>query len=323
MSVEREENTCTITFDSADWRTEAEDVFTVTDGAVPFYEDTTWSYDEKPTLRSGQIDHNGVSETTITVIYEEDGTLSLGYIVSSETGYDFFRILVDGVEKVKASGIDTDFKEYEQELEAGTHTITFRYTKDVSNVRGSDAGAIGYIRFTGVAVPFDIRYLLTDFENKVYTVVDGEVTELPALSRSDLTSKIVFLGNGFPRKPTEEMLSKLTRPSVFRWSLEQMKHMKAEVTATPKAQKIEAVADLHHETILGIAGMTAVYQGDITASYSYDKKTYTDAVSMEEFLQTDPAALYAGAADKMIYFRFVIAEKSSSFTNFVITYINP
>ncbi len=60
MSVEREENTCTITFDSAGWRTDAEDVFTVTDGAVPFYGGTTWSYDEKPTLRSGQIDHNGV-----------------------------------------------------------------------------------------------------------------------------------------------------------------------------------------------------------------------------------------------------------------------
>lgn len=47
MSVEREDNICTITFEDENWKEEAPEVFTVTDGAVPFYTADTWKYNEK------------------------------------------------------------------------------------------------------------------------------------------------------------------------------------------------------------------------------------------------------------------------------------
>ena len=49
MSVKREDNICTITFEDENWKEEAPEVFTVTDGAVPFYTADTWKYNEKNT----------------------------------------------------------------------------------------------------------------------------------------------------------------------------------------------------------------------------------------------------------------------------------
>lgn len=47
MSVKREDNICTITFEDENWKEEAPEVFTVTDGAVPFYTADTWKYNKK------------------------------------------------------------------------------------------------------------------------------------------------------------------------------------------------------------------------------------------------------------------------------------
>ena len=69
--------------------------------------------------------------------------------------------------------------------------------------------------------------------------------------------------------------------------------------------------------------MTAVYEGDVTASVSYDGTTYTDPVSMADFLQSDVDAMFQAATNKQIYFKFVLEDKASSLTNFVITYKNP
>lgn len=44
---------------------------------------------------------------------------------------------------------------------------------------------------------------------------------------------------------------------------------------------------------------------------------------MEDFLKTDGATLYKGAANKMIYFKFVLEDTASSLTNFIVTYKNP
>ena len=69
--------------------------------------------------------------------------------------------------------------------------------------------------------------------------------------------------------------------------------------------------------------MTAVYTGTVTVSYSFDGTTYTDPVDMASFLDADCDALYSGAqAKKKIWFEFMIEGKTSSLTNFVITYKN-
>lgn len=124
MSVKREDNICTITFEDENWKEEAPEVFTVTDGAVPFYTADTWKYNEKNTFRSGEIGNSATSETTIKVMYEEEGLLNLNCVVFSEQGYDKLHVLIDGVEKVTLSGT-VNFKEYEFAMTAGEHRCNF------------------------------------------------------------------------------------------------------------------------------------------------------------------------------------------------------
>ena len=322
MSIVREDNTCTITFEDDAFKDGCADVFEVTEGATPFYVADTWKVNDETTLRSGRISHGGTSETTFSVILVEAGSVQFNCAISSEQNCDRLRVIIDEKEVVNISGT-IDFKEYEFLLEAGTHEIILRYTKDGSVDRGNDAGALGYIRFTGVELPFDTRFLMRDMNGKTYTVIDDIVTEVPELASIELSTKSVFQDHGFLKMPTPEQLGALTKPVLYRWADGDMRLMKAKATATPRAQTIWAVADLHHETILGIAGLTAVYRGNVTASYSYDDKSYTAPVPMEDFLKTDGDALYKGATNKMIYFKFVLEDTASSLTNFIVTYKNP
>lgn len=321
MSVVREDTVCRVTFEDDSWKESAPDVFSVSDGAVPFYSADTWMSDGKQTLRSGVISHNGTSETTITAVFQTDGTIRLNYAVSSERNYDKLHILIDGSEKITASGT-ADFTEYELAVSAGTHTIVLRYTKDGSASSGNDAGAIGYIQFTGVAVPYEKRYLMVDFAGKVYTIADGQVQEIPSLTKEALTTKAVFQQYGIEEAPSSDQITSLTKPVVYRWCEADVKKMRGEAMAVPKEQTIRAVADLSHETILGILSMTSVFSGNVTASYSFDDAAYTDPVLMSEFLQTDVNELYEGAVHKKIYFKFVLEDKDASLTNFVISYKN-
>lgn len=321
MSVAREDNICTITFEEENWKEEAPEVFVVTDGAVPFYSADTWKYKEKNTFRSGKISDNGTSETSIKVIYEEEGTLNFNCAVSSEQSYDKLHVLIDGTEKVTLSGT-ADFKEYEFAMTAGEHTIIFRYTKDGSQSRDNDAGAIGYIKFTGVQQPYETRYLMADFNNKVYTVVNGKTEEIPSLERKDLLTKGVFQEFGIEKPPTSEQLTSLTKPVVFRWCEKEIKPMQLKAVSTPRKQTIRGVADLSHETVHGIISITSVYKGNVMVSYSFDDVTYTEPITLEDFLKIDVNTLYAGTVNKKIYFKFVLLDRSSSLTNFVITYNN-
>lgn len=322
MSIVREDNTCTITFEDDIFKDGCADVFEVTEGATPFYVADTWKVNDQTTLRSGQITHGGTSETTFSVILVEAGSVQFNCAISSEQNCDRLRVIIDEKEVVNISGT-IDFKDYEFPLEPGSHELILRYTKDGSVDRGNDAGALGYIRFTGVELPFDTRFLMRDMNGKTYTVIDDIVTEVPELASMELSTKIVFQKHGFLKMPTPEQLGALTKPVLYRWVDGDMRLMKAKATATPRAQTIRAVADLHHETILGIAGLTAVYRGNVTSSYSYDDKSYTAPVPMEDFLKTDGDALYKAATNKMIYFKFVLEDTASSLTNFIVTYKNP
>ena len=324
MSISREENTMRITFEEDTWKQGEEGILSVTDGTTPFYSADTWKEDGKNTLRSGQITDSGISETTLTVTLSEEGSMTLSYIVSSEQNYDWLHVLVDGTEVLKKSGTGVStFTEFSYALAAGAHTIVLRYTKDGSQSRGNDACGIGYLLFTGVEPPYAKKYLMTDFNGKIYTLVDGVVTEITDAVAADLGEASYFQKKGFDTLPTSEQLTSLTKPVLYRWSDGKPKAMTASVKAVPKKQTIRCIADLGHATIHGITQMTAVYTGTVTVSYSFDGTTYTDPVDMASFLEADCDALYSGAqAKKKIWFEFMIEGKTSSLTNFVITYKN-
>jgi hypothetical protein len=118
----------------------------------------TWS------LYSGVVGDGGSSDAAFTVP-EGQQTVRFWYRVSSESGFDFFRFFVDGVEKLSASG-EVPWTQSAVFDVSEASTITFRYVKDGSINGGEDAAWIDDLSFQqGVEwetdpalnqVPFDI-----------------------------------------------------------------------------------------------------------------------------------------------------------------------
>ena len=321
MSVIREDNTCLIYFDDEEYKTGVKNIFEVVDGTTPFFISSDFTYVDKTTLRSGKITHNGTSETTFNLIFNEAGSINLNCGISSEKNYDKLHVLLDGTEKILISGT-VDFTDYSFDVDEGQHTLIFRYTKDGSGNTGKDACAIGYINLIGVVAPYIKKYLMADFNDNVYTIVDEKVKQVSTLTRSDLKTKDVFEEYGFDDLPSSEELTSLTKPVLFRWCEGEVNRLSVDISAIPNSQTIKAIADMSHATIKGISSITCVYSGDVFISYSYDDKSYSDSISMEEFLSIDVDELYNNATNKKIYFKLVIEDENSSLTNFVITYKN-
>jgi hypothetical protein len=78
------------------------------------------------------------------------GNLTFSRKVSSESGFDFFKLFVDGVEvpSVTASG-EVDWMAVSVPLLAGVHTIRFSFEKDTNLAVGSDAAWIDNVRLPG------------------------------------------------------------------------------------------------------------------------------------------------------------------------------
>lgn len=319
--IERIDNTCLIYFDDESYKEGIENVFDVVDGKTPFYISNTWSYQDKMTLRSGKISHRGVSETTFNIIFKETGSIKLNCAISSEQNYDKLHVFIDEKEVITISGTQ-DLKDYEFEVTAGSHSLRLRYDKDGSGDRGHDACAIGYILLTGVEPPYLKKHLLVDFADKVYTITDGSIKELSNVTKDMLNLKSTYDLYGFEELPTSAQFLSLTKPILYRWSDGDIKPLNTSIKATPKPQIIKGIANMSHPTIKGIQSITAIYSGEIKISYSYDDKTYTDPISLAEFLNIDVVSLYEGATNKIIYFKLTLVDENSSITNFIITYIN-
>lgn len=255
-------------FAEPDWRTKFPDIYTVTD-SNGFYTASTFKYNDADTLRSYGISHNGTSQTDIEFTMLQDGVLSLNYTVSSEAKYDWLYINIDGIDVVKKSGT-VSWTDYTKELEAGTHTLSLKYTKDGSSNSGSDAGAIGYLAISGVASPYDTRYLIRS-GTTLYTVVDGALSEL-------ITTDIVaqtFLDYGIEDIPDGALLLGLSNPEVLYWqdSEEDLPTLTAIVTATPPYQVIMSQAiDLMHSSIKGINSVSVDCKGTPIFAVSFDNK---------------------------------------------------
>lgn len=98
-------------------------------------------------LRSGVITHSQTSDAVITL---PPGTVTLEFWfrVSSESGFDHFQLLVDGVQVGSNSSgtIGWTFVAPGTFDLRGASTITFRYTKDASTSTGEDAAYIDGLR---------------------------------------------------------------------------------------------------------------------------------------------------------------------------------
>ncbi len=109
-----------------------------------WYRNTAAKYSGSYGLRSGYIGHYGSTTGTITVDVPEGATnpkFRMNYRVSSESGYDWLNIYVNGSRVVRESGSGS-WKTLERLLKPGKNTIQVQYTKDGSVSRYSDAAFI-------------------------------------------------------------------------------------------------------------------------------------------------------------------------------------
>ena len=81
-----------------------------------------------------------VATTTWTVTLENDVYVYIPWSVSSESGWDWLNITIDGVAYDRQSGENSGC--IETTLTAGTHTLTATYSKDGSGDNGSDCATI-------------------------------------------------------------------------------------------------------------------------------------------------------------------------------------
>jgi hypothetical protein len=89
-------------------------------------------------LKSASGNSSSTSQISMTVDFEEVSPISFWYKVSSESGYDKFYFTVDGSDVITGVGGEVAWTLYEGTLNAGTHTLIWKYTKDGSGNSGSD-----------------------------------------------------------------------------------------------------------------------------------------------------------------------------------------
>lgn len=320
-------------FTDANWRTAHADYYSVTD-SNGFYTASTFQYNGKNTLRSYGIGHSGTSQTVITFNLVTDGEIAFNYCVSSEANCDWLWINIDGVDVVKQSG-SVSWTAYSKSLTAGTHTLTLKYTKDSSISNNSDAGAIGYLRITGLYIPWEIRYLVQS-ESIIYTVEDSTLKQIADTAATSL----MFRLHGCVDIPASELISVLTNPTVLIWSDSEdfVSQSTATLIATPYPQTVESPDyDMTDSTILGIEKVIAVATDSVQFAVSFDSgsswKTFIDGVWAE--LSEDSSGMSATTLNSIpteswnevattgkFRFRISLMDETSEFTSLIVDYLN-
>ena len=99
-------------------------------------------------LKSGAEDDQ-TSSLNATVTITGSGSISFNYRISSEGCCDRGRFYIDGSEKINVSG-EGSWQSVLYDLSAGTHTLSWRYSKDESYGAGEDGFFIDDITITSI-----------------------------------------------------------------------------------------------------------------------------------------------------------------------------
>lgn len=121
-----------------------------TGGDAPWQVQTSITHDGTDAARSGTIDDYEKSWIETTV--EGPGELSFWWKVSSEDGADYLEFMIDGDYQNDISG-DWDWEQQIYQIEPGTHTLRWRYSKDSCCTDYDDAAYLDQISFNQPAPP--------------------------------------------------------------------------------------------------------------------------------------------------------------------------
>jgi hypothetical protein len=110
----------------------------VTGGHAAWAGQMNESHDGADAAQSGDVDDYG--DTWMNCDVEGPADVFFWWRVSSETGYDYLRFLVDGTDAATPLSGETGWQQVSIELASGPHTLEWRYEKDFSVSGGSDCG---------------------------------------------------------------------------------------------------------------------------------------------------------------------------------------
>lgn len=121
-------------------------------GTLPWSVVNTGSHAGTYTAKSGAITHSQSSTMETTRILTASGSLSFWYKVSSESGYDYLKFYIDGVQQNQWSG-EVGWTQATYTLSAGTRVLKWEYMKDGSLDGGSNCAWVDDIIFPASTSP--------------------------------------------------------------------------------------------------------------------------------------------------------------------------
>jgi hypothetical protein len=137
--------------DFAIWPTNAESFeseipqgFTFTGGN--WIRDNSTAFDGDYSMKSATIGSSSQTAMQITLNISSDGAISFARRVSSESGYDYLKFYIDGVQKGSWSG-NQNWDEVTYPVSSGSRTFKWEYSKDGSVSSGSDCAWVDNIIF--------------------------------------------------------------------------------------------------------------------------------------------------------------------------------
>ncbi len=148
-------------------------------GVADWVIDTADPYEGADCAKSGAISHNQETVMSVTLDVVAGGDIKFYYKVSSESGYDYLRFLIDGSEAQSWSGT-VAWALATFPVDVGTHTFTWKYTKDGSVSSGSDAAWVDFVEFPTIVPP--------QYPQMICSPLSFEVTLAPGSSMTRLLS---------------------------------------------------------------------------------------------------------------------------------------
>jgi len=119
-----------------------------TSGSANWATQTSVKYAGTYAAKSGTIGDSQSTQMSHTIVIPAGGaTLSFFYNVSSESGYDYLRFYIDGVQQNQWSGA-IGWTQQTYILAAGSRTLRWEYSKDSSSSSGTDAAYIDNLTIT-------------------------------------------------------------------------------------------------------------------------------------------------------------------------------
>ncbi len=171
-------------FSAHAWELAGDNDWTVQDSEV---------YDGSFAARTGDINHNQLSELSVAYNVLYQGPINFYAKASSEQGssgilYDYLAFYIDEEEQVRIGGT-TDWEEYSFNVSPGEHTFRWIYQKDQAQSSGQDCAWLDQIIFpAGSIPPLNIDFGDLNGDGNV-NVLDVVLTVSSILGYSTLTGE--------------------------------------------------------------------------------------------------------------------------------------